>query len=72
MRQCKECHDTGWVCEEHPSKPWTGTRGCGCGAIGLPCLRCSSDADWDADPERAPALTKVLTSLLCTTGKSVI
>jgi hypothetical protein len=54
MRRCKTCQDTGWVYEAHPEKAWTGTRSCGCGTAGMPCPKCSPDADWNADPERPP------------------
>jgi hypothetical protein len=35
---CATCHDVGWVCENHPDRPWAKTmpRGCKCGA-GMPC-----------------------------------
>lgn len=42
MFRCRDCKDTGWVCEAHPAKPYTGTRCCGCGAVEMPCPRCSS------------------------------
>jgi len=37
---CKVCDDSGWVCEEHPSKPWEdsdSSRSCDCGGAGMPC-----------------------------------
>ena len=50
---CGLCEDTGWVCENHPGKPWDGDHACGCGAAGMPCMRCNpSDLD---DPPRPPA-----------------
>jgi hypothetical protein len=33
---CPTCRGTGWVCENHPDKPWDDEMGCTCGA-GLPC-----------------------------------
>ena len=33
IHSCGHC-DHGWVCEEHPDKPWPS--GCDCGA-GMPC-----------------------------------
>ncbi|MDR6820317.1 hypothetical protein J2X76_005514 [Neorhizobium sp. 2083] len=50
MRQCKQCDDTGWVCERHLNKPWSGKRGCGCGGAGLPCQNCTDDDGWDQPP----------------------
>jgi hypothetical protein len=51
MRLCKSCQDTGWVCETHPTRAWSGTRCCGCGAAGIPCPRCSSELAWDKPPD---------------------
>lgn len=35
---CPKCLDIGWVCENHPDRPWDRTlpNGCECGA-GMPC-----------------------------------
>lgn len=50
---CAYCDDCGWVCENHPGKPWDGDRACGCGVAGMPCVRCNpSDL---ANPPRPPA-----------------
>lgn len=51
MFRCRDCKDTGWVCEAHPAKPYTGTRCCGCGAVEMPCPRCFSIDDLDKYPE---------------------
>jgi hypothetical protein len=54
---CGLCEDTGWVCENHPGKPWDGDHACGCGAAGMPCVHCNpSDLD---NPPRPPAGTRV-------------
>jgi hypothetical protein len=54
---CGLCENTGWVCENHPGKPWDGDHACGCGAAGMPCVRCNpSDLD---NPPRPPAGTRV-------------
>jgi hypothetical protein len=45
MTTCAHCDDCGWVCEEHPGRPWEGQHGCGCGAAGMPCLICNQPAD---------------------------
>ena len=41
---CKNCDETGWVCEEHTDKPWGGMSvradACNCGGAGQPC-RCA-------------------------------
>jgi hypothetical protein len=47
---CGLCGDTGWVCENHPGKPWDGDQACGCGAAGMPCVRCNP-----SDRGRRPA-----------------
>jgi hypothetical protein len=28
MMVCKRCDDSGWVCEEHPGRPWAGPHAC--------------------------------------------
>lgn len=42
-KSCRNCDNTGWVCENHPQRPWDGESGrhdaCGCGA-GAPCEVC--------------------------------
>lgn len=35
MYECNVCKGDGWVCERHPTKPWSDV-GCKCGA-GVPC-----------------------------------
>lgn len=46
MVTCETCHGCGWVCENHPDRPWEGIsahhRACGCGA-GQPCGDCNTD-----------------------------
>jgi hypothetical protein len=41
--RCRRCDGGGWVCENHPDRPWDGTSSradaCGCGA-GDPCPDC--------------------------------
>jgi len=54
---CSLCEDTGWVCERHSEMAWDGDHACGCGAAGMPCVRCNpSDLD---NPPRLPAGTHV-------------
>jgi hypothetical protein len=50
---CGLCEDTGWVCENHPEEPWDGDHACGCGAAGMPCVRCNP-SDLDNPPGRRP------------------
>lgn len=35
-KKCPICFGIGWVCENHPDKPWNKEIGCECGA-GVPC-----------------------------------
>lgn len=46
MKPCLNCDDTGWVCENHPKRPWDGCSNrrdaCGCGP-GAPCEDCNGD-----------------------------
>lgn len=50
---CLNCDDTGWVCENHPSRPARGdsTRAdaCDCGAA-KPCLFCNPAGGFDEPP----------------------
>ncbi|UQD69343.1 hypothetical protein JEY40_25360 [Bradyrhizobium japonicum] len=38
---CVNCDDLGWVCENHPERPWDGPRACTCGGAGAPCPVCN-------------------------------
>lgn len=44
--RCANCEGSGWVCENHPDRPWEGAtapgEGCGCGA-GAPCPVCQHE-----------------------------
>jgi hypothetical protein len=51
---CPRCDDTGWVCENHPDRPWEGERACQCGGAGAPCPDCKK-----AKPLRLPPGFKV-------------
>lgn len=50
--RCTVCGDTGWVCESHPWKPWSGFSdkgdACGCGAA--PCANCNPARGPDEPP----------------------
>jgi hypothetical protein len=35
--KCAICEDCGWVCENHPERPWHGAHACACGGAGMPC-----------------------------------
>lgn len=43
-KDCPICKGTGWVCEEHPDKPWEHD---GCGGAGGRCV-CNPEGvvDW--------------------------
>ena len=45
MPTCRNCADTGWVCENHDNVPWAGLLpddACQCcGAPGMPCPVCN-------------------------------
>jgi hypothetical protein len=38
--KCSLCEDFGWVCENHPERPWEGKHACICGAARVPCPQC--------------------------------
>ncbi len=56
---CRICDGVGWVCENHPDKPFKGLSGrldaCSCGA-GMPCT-CNESAE---RPETPPGFTVVI------------
>ena len=47
--KCLLCDGCGWVCENHPDKPWEGEHACPCGGAGMPCRNCNMSGD-DEDP----------------------
>jgi hypothetical protein len=47
--KCARCEDNGWVCENHPDRPWQGVNACECGGAGMPCPHCNED-----DPPQLP------------------
>ncbi|OAF11763.1 hypothetical protein AYJ54_07845 [Bradyrhizobium centrolobii] len=49
---CDLCDDCGWVCENHPDRPWDGPRACTCGGAGAPCPHCNVPAE--GEPPRMP------------------
>jgi hypothetical protein len=61
--KCSLCQDCGWVCENHPGRPWEGPHACNCGGAGaLPVVQCAhrgqaaSDAGWLRDRLRQEGL----------------
>lgn len=47
VHACAGCED-GWVCENHPDRPWPS--GCKCGGAGMPCPGLLEDAAvWERD-----------------------
>lgn len=59
---CRECLDTGHVCEDHPAFPWEGVYGSSAfhaehGGIGMPCLACCDPIPTDGTGSIADAFT---------------
>jgi hypothetical protein len=52
---CPICFGIGWVCENHPDRPWDDELGCTCGA-GTPC-ECNS-----AEGHEEPDISQVIIS----------
>jgi hypothetical protein len=54
---CLVCDNTGWVCENHPDRPWRGNSqradACECGA-GMPCELCNPCGGIDESPTLSP------------------
>jgi hypothetical protein len=55
---CPACDNTGWVCEEHPDRPWRGTSrradACDCVKVGMPCEACNPSGGIDKPPAISP------------------
>jgi hypothetical protein len=47
---CPQCANCGWVCENHPDRPWEGEEACNCGGAGMPCTKCNMTDD-DSAPQ---------------------
>jgi hypothetical protein len=43
--KCPQCAECGWVCEEHPGRPWQGGHACTCGAAAMACPRCNAPSE---------------------------
>jgi transposase len=43
--KCSLWEDCGWVCENHPDKPWEGEHACPCGGAGMPRRNCNMSDD---------------------------
>lgn len=54
---CKVCKDVGWVCENHPERPWEGPEACKCDGAGAPCPACNIPSNGEAP--RLPALFRI-------------
>jgi hypothetical protein len=50
--KCALCEDCGWVCENHPDRPWSGDHACTCGGAGEPCPRCNPTEDGECRDHR--------------------
>lgn len=48
---CQICNDTGWVCEDHPDKPWDDEHQDNCGP-GMPCKCNKAKPPWHYQPPR--------------------
>lgn len=61
---CANCDSTGWVCENHPDKPWDGNSerfdACKCGGAGMPCAICNP-CDATHPPRMGPGFVVKLT-----------
>ncbi len=47
--KCLCCEDTGWVCENHPDRPFFGDCAYDCGGAGAPCPVCNRTDPGDPD-----------------------
>ena len=56
--------DTGWVCEEHPGRPWRGasTRAdaSDCCGVGMPCAQCNPCGGIDEPPVISRSVMRVM------------
>jgi hypothetical protein len=50
---CLLCEDSGWVCENHLTRPLEGENACPCGGAGAPCPMCNS-IEHNAVPRMPP------------------
>jgi hypothetical protein len=41
IMNCLLCEDCGWVCKNHPERPWEGVHACTWGSAGMPCPACN-------------------------------
>lgn len=51
---CTDC-DEGWICEEHPDKPFAHDS---CRAPGMPCKTCHPSGDYPGIPDGAVILAE--------------
>lgn len=56
--KCNNCDSQGWVCENHPDRPWDSDRddACTCGA-GMPCPECNPSEGYHDPPRGLPGET---------------
>lgn len=57
MTDCRTCDGEGWVCEDHPDKPWGNGKNC-CGGAGMPCRICNP-SDYSTPPRMPPGTTEI-------------
>jgi hypothetical protein len=48
MMKCLLCEDCGWVCENHPDRPFEGEHACTCSGAGAPCSNCNPTSESNA------------------------
>ena len=58
------CFDTGWVCEEHPGRPWRGASkradASDCCDVGTPCAQCIPCGGIDEPPDLSRSVMRVM------------
>jgi len=56
--------DTGWVCEEHPGRPWRGASkradASDCCGVGMPCAQCNPCGGIDEPPVISRSVMRVM------------
>jgi hypothetical protein len=56
---CPNCKGLGWVCENHPRRPWSDSFGCTCGAGMLcKCVRDRNIREGIEEPDVSQVLEK--------------
>jgi hypothetical protein len=57
------CDDTGWMCEEHPGRPWRGASkradASDCCGVGMPCAQCNPCGGTDEPSDISRSVMRV-------------